>query len=75
MPLTKVKYWSSSPLIVRDRDDGRGHVSADVMSRQHLVLMTVQLGQQLPKTVRIASAINGAVSKRIADLLDKSEGQ
>jgi hypothetical protein len=37
--------------------------------------MSVQHGQESAKTVRIATCINGAVSKRIAELLDKEEGQ
>jgi hypothetical protein len=43
-------------------------------NRENSVLMTVTQGKKT-QTVRVASCINGAVSKRIAELLDKEEGQ
>lgn len=55
---TKAKYWSSSPLV-----NGK---------RVHSILMSVK-GPEVDKTILIASAINGVVSKRIAELLDKGE--
>lgn len=66
--LTKVKYWSSSPRLV----SAEGLVEA---YPQHLVLMSVKQGDQPEKTVSIAKCTHGFVSKRIAELLDKAEGQ
>lgn len=59
----KVKYWSSSPRLASPA----GYVSC---GHEHLVLMTVD-----EKTVQIAKCISGVVSKRIAELLDKDDGQ
>lgn len=58
--MPKVKYWSSSPLIAGER--------------QHLVLLTVKQGEK-EQTAKIATCHNGAVSKRLAELLEKAEGQ
>ena len=66
MELTKVKYWSSSPRAI----DLNGVVTPPT----HAVLMTVKKGDA-EQTVRIATCVHGAVSKRIAELLDKAEGR
>jgi hypothetical protein len=66
MPLPKVKYWSSSALPV-----GKNGLTG---KRENAILMTVTQGANEPKTVRIATCINGAVSARLAALLDKHEG-
>jgi len=67
MPLPKVKYWSSSPLPI-----GKNGLPGP---REHAILMSVTTPTHPERTVRIATCINGAVSKRIAELLDKAEGQ
>ena len=68
MELTKVKYWSSSPRIVSPTGVIDPHP-------QHLVLMTVRKGDHPEHTSSIAKCTHGFVSKRIAELLDKEEGQ
>lgn len=60
MPLPKVKYWSSSPLIAGQRE--------------HIVLLTVKQGEE-EKTARVATACNSVVAQRIAQLLDKDDGR
>lgn len=65
MPLPKVKYWASSPRAISPQ--------GVIGQPEHAILMTVQQGRKASRTVRIATCINGAVSKRIAELLDKHE--
>lgn len=68
--LPKVKYWSSSPLVVPPDAAFHGGIGG---TRNHLVLMSVQIPDKPEQTIQIAKCISGAVSARIAIALDKFE--
>lgn len=64
--MSKVKYWSSSPLVVPP--DAAFHRGIGG-KRQHLVMVSVD-----DRTAQVAKCVSAVVAQRIAEMLDKEEG-